>query len=171
MELNTERLHSQLILEEGLRLMAYDDATGKPVPSGGVCRGKLTVGVGRNLDDNPLTPTEEELIGHNGRLKPITHDQAITLLDNDIAASCRALDKKMPWWLYLDEIRARVLVDLTFNMGIVKLQAFHHFLLDMRAGTFDEAADNLKNSLWYSQVHERGARLVAMVRTGEDYTS
>lgn len=171
MELNTGRLHSQLILEEGLRLMAYDDATGYPVPAGGVCRGKLTTGVGRNLDGNPLTILEQQAVGHNGRTAPITHDNAIMLLDHDIAHACRALDDNLPWWRFLDEIRARVMVDLTFNMGIVKLLGFHHFISDMRAGAYEAAADDLKDSLWYGQVGQRGKRLEGMVRTGEDYTA
>lgn len=171
MELNTSRLHSQLILEEGLRLMAYDDATGYPVPAGGTCRGKLTVGVGRNLDANPLTNEELAAVGHDGRTRPITHDNAIMLLDDDIAVACYALDDKLPWWSTADEIRARVMVDLTFNMGIHKLLDFQHFLSYMRNGTYNFAANELKNSVWYKQVGQRGERLVAMVKTGEDYTA
>ncbi len=165
------KLRSQLILEEGLRLVAYDDVTGMPVPSGGVCRGKLTIGVGRNLDSNPLTMQEQSIIGHNGRDFPITHDNAIMLLNNDITYACAALDENLPWWKFADEIRARVLIDLTFNMGIIKLLDFHHFISAMRACTYDWAADELKDSLWYGQVGQRGIRLVAMVRTGEDYTA
>lgn len=171
MQLNIERLHSQLILEEGMRLMPYDDATGYPVPPGGHCRGKLTVGVGRNLDGNPLTNMERDIIGHDGRTRPITHDAAIMLLDHDIASACHALDNNMPWWEHLDEIRARVLVDLCFNMGVVKLLAFRHFLSNLRIGAYNAAADDLKDSLWYAQVKSRGVRLVAMVRTGEDWTA
>lgn len=170
MILNMPRLHSQLILEEGLRLMAYDDATGYPVPPGGTCRGKLTVGVGRNLDGNPLTKMEMGIIGHDGRSRPITHDQAIMLLDHDIASTCHALHENMSWWEYMDEIRARVLVDLCFNMGVVTLLGFKHFLSNMRTAAFNAAADELESSLWFNQVHTRGVRLVAMVRTGEDWT-
>jgi len=171
MHLNIKRLGSQLILEEGLRLMPYDDATGYPVKPGGSCRGKLTIGVGRNLDGNPLTNAERAAIGHDGRTRPITHDQAFMLLDNDIASVCRALNHNIPWWEHLDEIRARVLADLCFNLGIVKLLAFRHFLSNMRIGDYNAAANDLVDSLWYSQVKSRGVRLVAMVRTGEDWTA
>lgn len=171
MELNTQRLHSQLILEEGLRLMAYDDATGYPVPPGGTCRGKLTVGVGRNLDANPLTTEELAAVGHDARTLPITHDNAIMLLDDDIAVARCALDDRLPWWSSADEIRARVMVDLTFNMGIHKLLDFQHFLSYMRNATYSLAAAELKDSVWYNQVGSRGVRLVTMVRTGEDYTA
>lgn len=169
--LNKDRLHAQLILEEGLRLMAYDDATGYPVPPGGVCRGKLTVGVGHNLDANPLTADELAAVGHDGRKQPITRANAIMILDNDITVACYELDRHVPWCESLDEIRARVMVDLSFNMGINKLMGFQHFLGYMNQGQYDHAASELENSVWYDQVGARGVRLAGMVRSGEDYTS
>lgn len=169
MNLNMPRLRSQLILHEALRLLPYDDATGKTVKPGDPYRGQLTTGVGRNLDGNPLSPNEIKHVGHNAREKAITQEQAMYLLDNDIAAVCRALDISLPWWKYLDEIRARVLVDLCFNMGIARLLKFKTTLACYRVGDFAGAADGLKNSLWYTQVKSRGERLVDMVRTGKDW--
>lgn len=169
--LNTARLHGQLVLEEGCRLMAYDDATGLPVPPGGVCQGNLTVGVGRDLDTNPLNASELAAVGHDGRTKPITQANAMFLLDNDIAHCVAELNRRAPWWSSLDEIRARVMVDLTFNMGSGWLSTFPRFLNALRTGEYDDAADDLQESKWYIEVGTRGVRLAQMVRTGEDYTS
>lgn len=171
MDLNMDRLHSQLIIEEGLRLLAYDDATSMPVKPGQPYRGRLTIGVGRNLDGNPLTGQEYRFIGHDARALPITHAQAIYLLDHDIATAHAALDDNIPWWSSLDEIRARVLVDMCFNMAIHKLLGFPHFLTALRDGDHDEAGNELENSLWYKQVGQRGERLADMIRTGEDWTA
>lgn len=171
MDLDMDRLQSQLILEEGLRLAPYDDSTGYPVPAGQKAKGSLTIGVGRNLDTNPFTLSEQAVIGHNGRSKPITHDQALLLLDNDIHSVEIHLDKYIPWWDTLDEIRARVLVDLCFNMGIGKLLTFQKFLDTLNEGDYDDAANNLQTSLWFHQVGSRGKRLVAMIRTGDDWTA
>lgn len=169
MPLNLERLENQLILHEGLRLLPYDDATGDPIKPGQHYRGKLTIGVGRNLDGNPLTNQEIATIGHNGREQAITKNQALMLLDHDVAATVGALNRNLPWWQFLDEVRARVLADLCFNMGIVKLLFFKNFLSHMRIGSFDAAADDLKDSVWYEQVGSRAVRLVVMVRTGKDW--
>lgn len=171
MELNHVRLHSQLILHEGMRLAPYDDATGKPVKPGEHYRGKLTVGIGRNLDGNPLTKAEEGFVGHNGRDKPITQEQALYLLNNDISAVCRALNDNTPWWAHLDEIRGRVLVDMCFNMGVSKLLGFKNTLSFVRGGNYASAADNMKKSLWYAQVGIRGVRLEQMMRLGQDWVS
>lgn len=188
MNLNMGRLRSQLILHESVRLLPYDDATGKTVPpiitiadgkevrTPSPYRGKLTIGIGRNLDGNPFTPAEVKAIGHDGRTRAITIDQAILLLDNDIAAVGKALDQAMPWWRCLDEIRARVLVDLCFNMGLTTLLTFKNTLASLRMGNYEDAAIGLEKSLWYKQVGnhtdnkvDRGERLVAMVRTGKDW--
>lgn len=171
MELNRARLDSQLILHEGLKLLPYDDATGKTVKPGEHYRGKLTTGIGRNLDGNPLSNVEVAFLGHNAREKAITKEQALYLLNNDVAAVCRALDGNLPWWRHLDEVRARVLVDMCFNMGVVKLLVFKNTLSFVRTGAYDKAADNMKKSLWYAQVGERGIRLARMMRTGEDWVA
>lgn len=160
MSLDRQKLDSQLILEEGLRLVAYKDP-----------RGFLTTGVGRNLDGNPLTPAEIKVCGSDGRTQPITHDTAMFLLHNDEMKAMNALSAHASWWIGLDEIRSRVMVDLCFNMGWSTLSQFHHFLGDMSEGSFYFAAEDLMASAWYNEVGNRGPRLVGMVKTGEDYIS
>lgn len=154
------RLDSQLMLDEGLRLRPYRDQFGN-----------LTTGVGRNLDSNPLSAAEIAVIGHDARTLPITHDQALYLLHNDEAKSFNTLTNNLAWWPDLDDVRARVVVDLDFNMGWRKLQGFHTFLSLMAQSRFPEAADDLQGTPWYGQVGDRGPRLVGMVRTGEDYSA
>ena len=155
-----DKLEQQLILEEGFKLLPYRDT-----------KGLLTIGVGRNLDGNPLSPEEVAYIGHNGRTQAITREQGLWLLSRDIQKAYRGLDGKLAWWTQADEIRARVLADLTFNMGILKVLGFPHFLASMKAQDYDQAAQDLQNSLWYNQTKTRGVRLVAMVQTGEDYSA
>lgn len=154
------KLDSQLMLDEGLRLIAYRDQ-----------RGHLTTGVGRNLDTNPLSATEIAQVGHDARTRPITHADALYLLHNDEEAVCAAMDEHMPWWSDLDDVRARVLVDLCFNMGVHKTLSFNTFLALMHQGNYQDAADDLQQTAWYGEVAARGPRLVGMVATGEDYTA
>ena len=82
----------RLKLHEGLRLQPYR-----------CTKGKLTIGVGRNLDDNPLTPEEEKIVGdwRHG----ITKEAAIYLLRNDIKSVYRNLKKYLPFFKELDEER------------------------------------------------------------------
>lgn len=166
MPIDLPKLDKQLILEEGLRLTPYKDT-----------KGFLTVGVGRNLDANPLTPTEIAVCGSNGRAAPITHAGAMLCLHNDEDRAISALNEHATWWEGLDEIRARVMAILCFNMGWRSadgkhgLSTFVHFLLDMQEGAFDLAVADLRASLWYNETGDRGPRLVGMVRSGQDYTA
>lgn len=134
-----DQIKSQLIRHEALRLKPYRDSVGK-----------LTIGVGRNLDDVGLTEAE-----------------AMTLLDNDIRRTESDLSEHLDWWLRLDEARRVVLANMCFNLGITRLLGFRRFLLALQEGEYQQAADEMKNSLWYRQVKGRGVELEKIMRTGE----
>lgn len=131
-------LAGELRRDEGVRLKPYRDSVGK-----------LTIGVGRNLDD-----------------KGITQEECDMMLQNDMVAHCMELDRKLPWWRNLDEIRQRVLANMAFNMGVPKLLGFTNTLALVEAGDYAKAADEMLNSVWAKQVGLRAARLSAMMRTG-----
>ncbi len=86
-------LLAMLEQDEGLRLQAYDDATGAPLKPGDTLRGHPTIGIGRALDVNGIT-TEE----------------ARYLLENEVGKAEAELDRDIPWWRALSENRRHVLV-------------------------------------------------------------
>ena len=132
-------LIDQLIRDEGLRVKPYRDSVGK-----------LTIGVGRNLDD----------VG-------ISKDEAAFLLHNDIRAAEDDLGKALAWTTNLDPIRRAVLVNMTFNMGIGGVLGFKKMLASIQAGNFEQAADEMQNSAWSEQVGPRAARLAKQMASGE----
>ena len=141
------RLIEQLRLHEGERRKPYRDTVGK-----------LTVGIGRNLDD-----------------KGLRRDEIEYLLTNDIADARADLDRYLPWWRGLDPVRQRVLIDMAFNMGMGApnrggLLSFVNTLSNIRQGRYAEAADMMLASKWAQQVGRRAVRLATMMRTGMDYT-
>jgi lysozyme len=137
---NLQRLWEQLVHHEGLRLKPYRCSAGK-----------LTIGVGRNLEDVGLT--EEE---------------ALLLLGNDISRVITELDQNIPAFSSLDEIRKRVLVDMGFNLGINRLMKFRRMLAALEAGDWSQAAVEMMDSRWARQVGSRAERLKLMMETGED---
>ena len=137
---NLQRLWEQLVHHEGLRLKPYRCSAGK-----------LTIGVGRNLEDVGLT--EEE---------------ALLLLGNDISRVITELDQNIPAFSNLDEIRKRVLVDMGFNLGISRLLKFRRMLAALEAGDWSQAAVEMMDSRWARQVGSRAERLKLMMETGED---
>lgn len=139
--MNYNRLIEQLKLHEGVRDRPYKDSVGK-----------LTIGVGRNLTDKGLKPKEIEY-----------------LLMNDIMECIDDLNKYLPWWRQLNEVRQRVLMDMCFNLGIGGLLGFKNTLAFIQSGDYEQASQNMLSSKWASQVGQRSRRLSEMMRTGQDY--
>lgn len=151
-------LESQLIRHEGLRLSVYRCTAGK-----------LTCGVGRNLDDVGLSADECKALGVTPADYPklkLTEAQALLLLRNDILRCQVDLDRNIPWWRALDAVRRRVIVDLCFNLGIGGLMKFKNTLAAVKAGSYEAAAQGMLASLWAKQVKGRATRLAQMMRTG-----
>jgi len=128
----------QIRLHEGERLKPYRCTAGK-----------LTIGVGRNLDDRGIT-TEESAM----------------LLDNDIRLLEIELFRALPWASALDDVRQRVLLDMAFNLGLPGLLQFKRTLEAIRTGQYQQAATMMLDSLWARQVGQRAERLSRMMATG-----
>jgi lysozyme len=151
----------RLMLNEGCRNKAYYDT-----------KHKLTIGIGRNLDDNPLTAEELCYIGHNARGKAISNEQAAYLCRNDIATVKADLDRELPWWRDLCVDRQFVMIDLCFNMGIGKngkkdgLLGFKNTLPLIAQGYYEQAAKNLLQSKYAKDVGERAKRNAYCLKYG-----
>lgn len=131
-------LKADLKRDEGERLKPYRDTVGK-----------LTIGVGRNLDDVGISESEADF-----------------LLMSDIGRTEGDLDHHLPWWRQQDEARQRVLLNMGFNMGVGALLNFRNMLSALTAGNYAKAADEMMNSKWARQVGERAERLAKLMREG-----
>jgi lysozyme len=129
----------QLRLHEGERLRPYRCTAGK-----------LTIGVGRNLED-----------------RGITADESAMLLSNDISREERDLLAALPWAAKLSEVRQRVLLDMSFNLGLQGLLQFKRTLAAIEAGRYQQAAGMMLDSRWAQQVGQRAQRLSEMMATGQ----
>tara|TARA_Y100000114_G_scaffold36753_1_gene32285 strand:- start:987 stop:1406 length:420 start_codon:yes stop_codon:yes gene_type:complete len=139
--MDRNRLIDQLRIHEGVEKTVYNDSEGIP-----------TIGVGRNLRDRGLSDDEIDY-----------------LLSNDIDIVVDELDKVMPWWRDLDEVRQRVLCDLVFNLGMPRFSGFKKSISYMKQQMWDQAADELLDSKWARQVGRRAHTLSEMMRTGNDF--
>lgn len=134
----TDKLTDMLIDHEGMRRKPYRCTAGK-----------LTIGVGRNLDDRGISP-----------------DEAMYMLANDIRDSRRELSAAFPWFDKLDEVRQAVLIDMCVNLGLSRLQGFRNTLALIGVGKYEAAAQEMLNSKWAEQVGRRAQRLSRMMATG-----
>ena len=132
-------LEDQLITHEGLELKPYQCTADK-----------LTIGVGRNIED-----------------RGITEDEARYLLKNDIKIVEDELVSKKPMVAELDAVRQRVLVDMGFNLGIPTLLKFQNMWLAIEQEDFIQASIEMMDSRWARQVGQRAHKLSEAMRIGE----
>lgn len=148
------KLIAELRRDEGEKLKSYKDSLGY-----------WTVGVGCLLDPakggNPA-PFGKDL--RNGCT--ITSDQSAFLLDKEIDEKQAELDRRLPWWRKLDDVRQRVILNMAFNLGVTGLLGFPNTLAMVQSGNYDGAAAGMLKSKWAGQVGARADRLSHMMKTG-----
>ena len=137
MSYNVESLRQDLIRDEGLMLMPYHCTANK-----------LTIGVGRNIQDRGISRAE-----------------ALYLLDNDIGDIAAWLDRDVPWWRTQSEARQRAMINMGM-MGVARLLEFKRMLAAWKAGDYETAAAEALNSKWAAQVGQRAHRVAALIRRG-----
>jgi len=141
-----DRLKEKLISEEGMELMPYH------CPKVGEdAGGKLSIGVGRNLEERGITAQE-----------------AIYLLQTDIEIIHMELDRNIPFWKALSDNKKLVLCDMAFNLGVPKLMQFKKMLLSLHPDNRDdeEAAAQLLDSNYARQLPARSKRNAELIREG-----
>lgn len=139
-----EKLIRQIADHEGLVLHAYQDSLGY-----------WTIGFGRMIDKR--------------RGGGITPEEALYLLRNDVDNVLMSLYEE-PVWQYVkgDDVRARVIADMAFNLGVAGLRKFKRMIAAMSVGDWETAAQCGLDSKWAGQVKGRAVTLMNMLRTGED---
>ena len=126
--------------------------------------GYKTIGIGRNLETNPLTPKEKEVVGDiTGK---ITLKSALYLLQNDVKRCERQLDNNISFLHQLDDERQYALLDMCFNMGIKKLLGFKRMLNAMLIGDYRGASKECLNSKYARDVGKRAVRIARLIETG-----
>ena len=134
-------LKEDLIRDEGIQLKPYRDSVGK-----------LTIGVGRNLDD----------VG-------ITYPEAMMMLDRDVAVAECDLIRACPSLMHSDALsheRKDVLINMAFNMGVPRLLLFHNMWDALEAHDYEKAAAEMLDSTWATQVGPRAVRLAKVMKDG-----
>ena len=143
----------RLVLHEGCRLQPYRCS-----------EGYLTIGVGRNLETNPLTAEEKRVCGDYK--SGITKNAAFFLLRNDIKRVKQECSEQIPFWDTLDDERQYALLDMAFNLGISGLLKFKKMLSYMGVGNYRQAAIECLASKYAKDVSQRAERIAKCIETG-----
>ena len=139
-----------IIKHEAVRAKCYDDGDGLPVVPGKTMVGHPTIGVGRALDTKGLSPAEIS-----------------ELLENDfIDAEVILVDVFGLSIMQESENRVAALVSMAHNLGRGGFGKFVKMVDAIKSRDWRRAADEAKNSKWYSQVGERGKEIVRLLEEG-----
>lgn len=152
--LSNDEIVQRLVFHEGVKLKPY------------YCtRGYLTIGVGRNLETNPLSAEEKRVCGDY--MHGITKNAAFYLLRNDIAKVKEECKRGIPFWDNLDDERKYALIDMCFQMGLDGLKGFKKMLAAMGVGNWSKAYEECLDSDYARKDSPtRAKRIAKTIETG-----
>lgn len=140
-----DKLIKKLIEDEANRQFAYDDKTGKSVTRGSMIEGKVSVGIGRNLEDVGLR-----------------QDEIHYMLNNDLN-EVEDQAKKFYWYWALSDNRKIVILSMIFNLGLAGFEKFKKTIHYIEDEQWSDAANEMMDSEWAKQVGVRAYRLSQMM--------
>lgn len=110
--------------------------------------GKVTIGYGRNIDDNGISPQEGNF-----------------LFDNDFDRCQRELSL-FPWYANQPQNVQDALMNMCFNLGITRLLGFKKMIAALIDKDYTTAAMEALDSKWAKQVGQRAKDVAVMIRQG-----
>lgn len=135
----TPNIRKLVTNDEGLRLNPYRDIFGK-----------LTIGYGRNLDDNGISKEEAEF-----------------MFTNDLATAEADARYLFTNFDDLNEVRQAVLINMAINFGRSRLSEFRDMRIAILKKNFTLAAIEMLDSKWAKQLTNRANRLAHLMESGE----
>jgi lysozyme len=148
-----KKLYTMTANFEGKVLTVYSDSVGV-----------LTVGIGHNIEANPVPGVKK--IGDK-----ITEEKCYELFEKDMGHAMFQVQQNIFWVRYLNPARQAVLYDMCFNLGINGLLKFRNTLTAIEegipSGSFNMGAKAMLNSKWAMQVGRRAVKLHEQMIAGD----
>lgn len=125
----------------------------------------------RSAEGLRLTPYTDQFgtvhIGYGHRIDAAEAEQ---LLAEDLAEARAAAERVVgaDVWSRLDGVRREVLAEAAYVLGPTGLAKFHRMLTAVRAGQYELAASELRDSAWAAQAPARVDGLAARMATGAE---
>jgi len=147
-----ETLKEMITRHEGKRAIPYKCTAGK-----------LTIGIGHNIDANGLPNDIQRFLAIHGR---ITEEMIDRLYEIDVSTAIENCLELYSDFNNFSEVRKMALIDFMFNVGEDTADDFIGTNVHINNGEWEEAANHLKKTLWYKQVGKRGKEIVEMIKNG-----
>ena len=125
--------------------------------------GKLTIGVGHNIDANPLPI---DIKRHLEEFGYIDNEMIDRLLNTDIrhaVADCQVI---FPQFNTFSDNRRMALVDFVFQLGFTGARRFVRSVKAINAEQWDDAARYMAESEWARQTPNRAKEVRQLIKEG-----
>ena len=109
---------------------------------------KWTIGYGRNIQDNGISPAEADF-----------------MFENDFAR-CEKELAPFPWYVNQPQHVQDALMNMCFNLGIGRLLGFRKMIMALTAKDYTKASIEALDSKWAGQVGQRAKDVALMMRQG-----
>jgi len=140
------RLRQMLERHEEKRYKPYDDDDGEQIgPGKRTINGKLTGGIGRNLED----------VG-------FSNDEIDLMLSNDIKRSESDIISIFPYFSGFSKSRQDALLDMIFNLGKTRFLGFKKMIAAIKNDDWKEAKIQAMDSTWATRVGYRAKEVTNM---------
>ena len=133
-----EALIEDLKRDEGFRQFPYK------CPSD-----KLTIGIGRNIEDNGITEEEAEYLCHN-----------------DVGRCVAEAREIFPAFPILPDNVKRAVINMLFQLGRTRFTGFKKMIAALRERDYERAAVEALDSRWAKQTPRRAERVASLIRKG-----
>lgn len=125
--------------------------------------GRWTIGIGHNMEDEPLPEEMQRFLDANGY---ITDEMIYELLEKDIEDAINDAWDLYPNLESYSEARQAALIDFLFNVGKRVALQFKRFNRAVNEEKWDNAAKHLLESKYARQVGQRAQTIARMLREG-----
>ena len=144
--MNIDELKKEIEADEGIKHEIYLDHLGYP-----------SVGCGHLIQ-----PDDEEYGKEVGTT--ITEARCSTLFASDIDGVLADCGRLYATFSDLPDEAQKIIANMMFNMGLTRLSKFKKMKAAIEKGDFKEAANQMHDSKWRTQVPNRAERLINRMR-------
>jgi lysozyme len=126
--------------------------------------GANTIGVGWNMDANELPQDISHFLAQNGYITDEMIDRMLKTSVRQAVADCRVL---FPNFDGIDDARRMALTDFVFQLGFRRARQFRKAIAAINTGRWEDAANEMRDSLWFTQTSRRAQEVTDIIETGE----
>jgi lysozyme len=156
--IDREKAYALIEAEEGFRERPYRDT-----------KRLWTLGIGQCVARNPLTATQWSLLLDRNLIEvKIKHEGATLLMKDMVDAQLLLLDRMVPMFSRLNDVRQTVLLSMSFQLGINFIYSFPVFMKAVNDQDWPAAAVAGADSKWAREDSpERAKRMMNWLERGE----